>query len=169
MGKVYTLSELLHVRAGWKEEKKKVVFTNGVFDILHRGHVEYLVAAKNLGSVLIVGVNSDESVRRIKGPLRPIVPENDRAYLVSQLVPVDAVCIFGQETPFEIISAIVPDVLVKGADWNVNDVVGKDIVEAAGGTVLTIPFLPNRSTTNIIDVIKARYTESVKVKNPFGT
>ncbi len=162
MDKTYILSDLLRARKRWKDEKKKVVFTNGVFDILHRGHVEYLAAAKRLGDVLIVGINSDESVRRIKGPLRPIVPEDDRAYLVSQLVPVDAVCIFGQETPFEIISAIVPDVLVKGADWNVNNVVGKDVVEAAGGTVLTIPFLPNRSTTNIIDVIKARYAESLK-------
>jgi rfaE bifunctional protein nucleotidyltransferase chain/domain len=163
MGRTYILSDLLRERKRWKEEKKKVVFTNGVYDILHRGHAEYLAAAKNLGDVLIVGVNSDESVRRIKGPLRPIVPQDDRAYLVSQLVPVDAVCIFGEDTPFEIISAIVPDVLVKGADWNVNDVVGKDVVEAAGGTVLTIPFLPNRSTTNVIDVIKARYTESLKV------
>ncbi|MDE3058484.1 MAG: D-glycero-beta-D-manno-heptose 1-phosphate adenylyltransferase [Bacteroidota bacterium] len=160
-GKTYALSDLVRKRAVWKEEKRKVVFTNGVFDILHRGHGEYLAAAKQLGDVLIVGVNSDASVRCIKGPLRPIVPEDDRAYLVSQLVPVDAVCIFAEETPLSIISALVPDVLVKGADWDVNDVIGKDVVEAAGGTVRTIPFVPNRSTTTIIDVIKARYTEPV--------
>ncbi len=169
MGTTYILSDLVRTRAVWKREKKKVVFTNGVFDILHRGHAEYLAASKHLGDVLVVGVNSDESVRRIKGALRPIVPQEDRAYLVSQLQPVDAVCVFDQDTPLEIISALVPDILVKGADWKIDDVVGKDVVEAVGGKVLTLPFLPNRSTTNIIDVIKQRYSELLKVKNPFGT
>ena len=150
MGQAFSLSELIQQRHAWKSGRKRVVFTNGVFDILHRGHAEYLAAAKSLGDILIVAVNSDASVRKIKGPLRPVVSESDRAFLVAQLVPVDAVCIFDQETPLEIISALLPDVLVKGADWKVNDVVGKDIVERAGGKVLTVPLVPQRSTTNII-------------------
>ena len=153
MGSVYSLSELVQQRQVWKDQKQTVVFTNGVFDILHRGHAEYLAASKTLGEILIVGVNSDASVKRLKGPARPVVPEEDRAFLVSQLACVDAVSLFDQDTPFDIISAVVPDVLVKGADWAVNDVVGKNIVEAAGGKVLTIPLIPNRSTTNIIERI----------------
>ncbi len=128
MGKVFSLVELTDARRGWKSGKKMVVFTNGVFDILHRGHVEYLMASKSLGDVLIVGVNSVASVKRIKGSLRPIVPQDDRAFLVSQLVPVDAVCIFDRDTPQEIIGALLPDVLVKGADWAVDEGVGKEIV-----------------------------------------
>src|SRR3989304_2881555 len=124
MGQVFSLSQLIQQRRAWKSSRKKVVFTNGVFDILHRGHAEYLAAAKLMGDVLIVGVNSDASVRKIKGPSRPVVNESDRAFLVAQLVPVDAVCIFGEETPLVTIRALVPDVLVKGADWDVNDVVG---------------------------------------------
>jgi rfaE bifunctional protein nucleotidyltransferase chain/domain len=157
MGKLYLLPELVRERAAWKSAGKTVVFTNGVFDILHRGHAEYLAAAKSLGDILVVGVNSDDSVKRIKGPLRPIVPQIDRAYLVSQLVTVDAVCLFEEDTPIDIISSVVPDYLVKGADWNVEAVVGKDVVEAAGGRVLTIPLIPNRSTTNIIATIQERF------------
>lgn len=162
MGKVFSLSELIQQCRLWKSHGKKVVFTNGVFDILHRGHVEYLSASKSLGDVLIVGVNSDASVRRIKGEFRPVVNESDRAFLVSQIVPVDAVCIFDQDTPLEIISALVPDVLVKGADWSVNDVVGKDVVEGAGGKVLTVPLVPQRSTTNIIVRIREIYAGEEK-------
>jgi rfaE bifunctional protein nucleotidyltransferase chain/domain len=154
MGQVFSLSELIQQRHTWKSSRKKVVLTNGVFDILHRGHAEYLAAAKSLGDVLIVAVNSDASVRKIKGPLRPVVSESDRAFLIAQLVPVDAVCIFDQETPMEIISALLPDVLVKGADWNVSEVVGKDVVERSGGKVLTVPLVPQRSTTNIIARIR---------------
>jgi rfaE bifunctional protein nucleotidyltransferase chain/domain len=154
MGQVFSLSQLIQQRHAWKSSRKNVVFTNGVFDILHRGHAEYLAAAKSLGDVLIVGVNSDASVRKIKGPSRPIVNENDRAFMLAQLVPVDAVCIFDQETPLEMITALLPNVLVKGADWNVNDVVGKDVVERAGGKVLTVPLVPQRSTTNIIARIR---------------
>jgi D-glycero-beta-D-manno-heptose 1-phosphate adenylyltransferase len=157
MGKIYLLPELMRERAAWKSAGKRVVFTNGVFDILHRGHAEYLAASKSLGDILVVGVNSDESVKRIKGPLRPVVPQNDRAYLISQLVSVDAVCLFEQDTPYDIISAVVPDYLVKGSDWSVDAVVGKDVVEAAGGRVLTIPLIPNCSTTNIIATIQQRF------------
>jgi rfaE bifunctional protein nucleotidyltransferase chain/domain len=162
MGKVFSLSELIEVRLRWKSSRKKVVFTNGVFDILHRGHVEYLAAAKSLGDELIVGINSDASVRKIKGPRRPVVVESDRAFLVSQLVPVDAVCIFEQETPYDLISALIPDILVKGADWKVDDVVGKDVVERSGGKVLTLPFVPRHSTTLVIERIKELYVGQEK-------
>ncbi|HTR82791.1 MAG TPA: D-glycero-beta-D-manno-heptose 1-phosphate adenylyltransferase [Bacteroidota bacterium] len=162
MGKVFSLSELKDMRRVWKEREKKIVFTNGVFDILHRGHVEYLSAAKSLADVLIVGVNSDASVKKIKGPRRPVVGQDDRAFLVSSLSPVDAVCIFDEETPYETISALLPDILVKGADWSIDTVVGKDIVEGSGGKVLTIPLVPQRSTTNIIAKIREMYNDQPK-------
>ena len=162
MGKVFSLSELIEVRLRWKSSRKKVVFTNGVFDILHRGHVEYLAAAKSLGDELIVGINSDASVRKIKGPRRPVVVESDRAFLVSQLVPVDAVCIFEEETPYDLISALIPDILVKGADWKVDDVIGKDVVENSGGKVLTLPLVPRHSTTLVIERIKELYVGQEK-------
>jgi D-beta-D-heptose 7-phosphate kinase/D-beta-D-heptose 1-phosphate adenosyltransferase len=162
MGQVFSLSELTQQRLTWKSNRKKVVFTNGVFDILHRGHVEYLAAAKALGDVLIVAVNSDASVRKIKGPLRPVVGESDRAFLIAHLVSVDAVCLFDQETPLDIISTLLPDVLVKGADWNVNEVVGKDVVERSGGKVQTVPLVPQRSTTDIIARIRELYDGAKK-------
>jgi D-beta-D-heptose 7-phosphate kinase/D-beta-D-heptose 1-phosphate adenosyltransferase len=154
MGTVVGLEELLSIRKRIKNEGKRVVFTNGCFDIVHRGHVEYLRKAKALGDILIVGVNTDSSVRKIKGPDRPVVEEDDRAHVLAALAAVDYVCLFDGETPYELIRALVPDILVKGADWPVEKVVGKDIVEAAGGSVKTIEFLPNRSTTGILDRIR---------------
>lgn len=154
MGRVTTLEELLRVRKRIKEEGKKVVFTNGCFDLVHRGHVEYLQKAKALGDVLIVGINSDTSVHKLKGPGRPVVDEDDRAHVVAALGSVDYVCVFGEDTPYELIRALVPDILVKGADWPVEKVVGKDIVEGAGGTVRTLEFLPNRSTSSILERIR---------------
>lgn len=154
MGKVVGLEELLVIRKRIKNEGKRVVFTNGCFDIVHRGHVEYLRKAKALGDVLVVGINTDSSVRRIKGPGRPVVDEDDRAYVLAALSPVDFVCLFGEDTPYELIRVLVPDVLVKGADWPIEKVVGKEIVEAAGGSVQTIEFLPNRSTTGILERIR---------------
>ena len=159
MGKVYTQDELAQERLKWKHHHQKVVFTNGVFDILHRGHAEYLNAARQLGDILIVGVNSDASVRKIKGPLRPIVPDHDRAFLLSQFAAVDAVALFDEETPFTIISLLLPDILVKGADYSLDTIVGRDVVEAAGGIVQTLPFVPNRSTTNIVDTIVSRFSK----------
>jgi len=132
---------------------KKIVFTNGVFDILHRGHVDYLDRAKLLGDILVVGINSDASVKRIKGEKRPVVDEEDRAFVVANLKSVDYVCIFGEDTPYETIKLIQPDILVKGADWKIDDVIGKDIVEARGGKVVTIEYLNGKSTTNIINRI----------------
>ena len=157
MGQVVSLKELQHIRAALRGENKKVVFTNGVFDIIHRGHIEYLTKAKALGDILIVGVNSDASVRRIKGIHRPVIDEGDRTYIVAHLSPVDYVCMFGDDTPLGLIGAIVPDVLVKGADWKLADIVGKDIVEHAGGRVATIDFVPDRSSSNIIDRIVERF------------
>jgi D-beta-D-heptose 7-phosphate kinase/D-beta-D-heptose 1-phosphate adenosyltransferase len=150
MGEVIGRQKLLRLRRQWKFFQKKVVFTNGCFDILHRGHVDYLSKAKSLGDILIVGVNDDASVRRLKGPQRPIVEQQDRADILAALKDVDYVCLFSEDTPYEIINELVPDVLVKGADWPIDKVVGKNIVESAGGSVHTIEFLPNRSTSNII-------------------
>ena len=158
MGEVTTVPKLQRLRTQWKFFGKKVVFTNGCFDILHRGHVDYLAKARALGDILIVGLNDDASVKRLKGQQRPVVGQDDRAEVLAALKSVDYVCLFSEDTPYELIKAVVPDVLVKGADWAVEKVVGKDVVEAAGGTVQTIEFLPNRSTTNII----ARITETVK-------
>jgi rfaE bifunctional protein nucleotidyltransferase chain/domain len=153
MGEVVVRTDLLKIRERLKHEGKKVVFTNGCFDIIHRGHVEYLTKAKALGDVLLVGMNTDASVQRLKGPQRPIVCQGDRAFVLAALHVVDYVCLFDEDTPHKLIQAVVPDVLVKGSDWAIDSIVGKDIVEAAGGTVQTIDFVPNRSTTNIIQKI----------------
>ena len=153
MGKLVTLKELVHIRKNMKTSGKRVVFTNGCFDLLHRGHVEYLSNAKALGDVLMVGINSDESVKRIKGEGRPIVEEDDRAHIIAALASVDYVCLFGEDTPQEIIAQLVPDILVKGADWPLEKVVGREVVEAAGGSVKTLEFLPHRSTSRIIQKI----------------
>ena len=153
MGTVLLRNNLVEVRQQLKKAGRTVVFTNGCFDILHRGHVDYLAKARELGDILIVGVNTDASVKRLKGPDRPIVQDEDRAAVLAALGVVDYVCLFDEDTPYELIRVLVPDILVKGADWSVGDIVGKDIVEAAGGAVHTIQFLPNRSTTNIIQKI----------------
>jgi D-beta-D-heptose 7-phosphate kinase/D-beta-D-heptose 1-phosphate adenosyltransferase len=140
-----------------KSEKKKIVFTNGVFDIIHRGHIEYLSEAKSLGDVLIVGMNSDASVKIIKGDKRPIVNEENRACILANLKPVDYVVIFNEDNPYNLIRAILPDILVKGADWSVDKIIGADIVTANGGEVKTIKFVENNSSTNIIDDIIKKY------------
>lgn len=134
---------------------KRVVFTNGVFDILHPGHTRYLQAARAEGDALIVGVNSDRSVRAIKGPSRPITPEHERAEILSALDCVTAAVVFDEDTPAEIIRHIQPDVLVKGADWAADAIVGRDIVEARGGRVVRMPIEQGWSTTLIVDVIHA--------------
>jgi glycerol-3-phosphate cytidylyltransferase len=136
-----------------KSEGKTIVFTNGCFDILHSGHVFYLQKAKQQGDILILGLNSDASVRRLKGEKRPVNSENDRAIVISELKSIDYVIIFEEDTPLEIISLIVPNKLVKGGDYKKEDVVGKDIVESNGGEVVIIPFVDGKSTTNIINRI----------------
>jgi len=133
---------------------RRVAFTNGVFDLLHPGHVKYLQAARAEGEALIVAVNSDRSVRAIKGPSRPVTPERERAEILAALACVDAVVIFDEETPAEIVHRLQPDVLVKGADWAADRIIGRDTVEARGGRVVRIPIEPGWSTTAIVDRIK---------------
>jgi D-beta-D-heptose 7-phosphate kinase/D-beta-D-heptose 1-phosphate adenosyltransferase len=131
-----------------------VVFTNGVFDLLHRGHVRYLQAARAEGDALIVGINSDRSVRAIKGPTRPVTPEHERAEIVAALAVVDATVIFDEDTPDAIVRAIQPDVLVKGADWPADQIVGRDTVEARGGRVVRVPIEEGHSSTHLIESIR---------------
>jgi rfaE bifunctional protein nucleotidyltransferase chain/domain len=137
-----------------RQQGCRVVFTNGVFDILHPGHIRYLQQARALGDALIIGLNADQSVRRNKGPERPINSEEERAEVLAALECVDAVVLFSEDTPAEIIAAIQPDILVKGADWGENAIVGRDTVEARGGRVVRVPVEQGFSTTSIIDKIK---------------
>jgi D-glycero-beta-D-manno-heptose 1-phosphate adenylyltransferase len=140
-----------------RAQGKRIVFTNGVFDILHPGHVRYLREARALGDVLIVGINSDRSVRALaKAPNRPVNGEAERAEVLGALASVDAVVIFDEDTPHAIISALQPDVLVKGADWGENEIVGRDVVEARGGRVVRVQLADGYSTTSLIDRIRAR-------------
>ncbi len=157
MNNIKNIEELVSIRNKLKSQNKKVVFTNGVFDILHAGHVDYLVKAKKMGDVLIVAVNSDSSVKKIKGDKRPIVPQAERAFILSNLKCVDYVTIFEEDTPYEVIKKIIPDVLIKGADWTIDKIIGKDIVENAGGKIETIEFVNIQSSTNIINIILDRY------------
>jgi rfaE bifunctional protein nucleotidyltransferase chain/domain len=137
-----------------REAGRTVVFTNGVFDLLHPGHTRYLASARSLGDVLIVGLNTDASVRRNKGPGRPITPEDERAELLASLACVDAVVLFDEDTPAEIVRALEPAVLVKGADWAADRIVGRDTVEARGGRVVRIPVEQGHSTTSIVEKIR---------------
>jgi rfaE bifunctional protein nucleotidyltransferase chain/domain len=148
---IYRISkELDSLVSSLKSQNRKIVFTNGVFDIIHRGHVAYLNEAKKLGDVLIVGLNSDSSVKQIKGDSRPINNENDRAYVLVNLKAVDIAAIFEEDTPYNLIKSIVPDVLVKGGDWKPEDIVGSDIVLKSGGRVLSLSYIDDYSTTGIL-------------------
>ena len=147
--KILTREEVLH-RFG-APRCGKIVFTNGCFDVLHRGHVEYLNAARALGDALVVGVNTDDSVRRLKGPGRPVNPQEDRAYVLAGLAAVDAVTLFGEDTPRELVAALLPDVLVKGGDYRPEEIVGAEEVRAAGGEVVVAPLVAGRSTTSILE------------------
>ena len=160
MSSIKTREEIKKIRVQLKSEGKKVVFTNGVFDLIHSGHVDYLVKAKDMGDVLILALNTDSSVKRIKGNKRPILEQNERAFIVSNLKPVDYVTFFEEDTPAEIISDLIPDVLVKGADWAIDKIVGREVVEANGGEVKNIKFINEQSTSNIIKIIKERYKDS---------
>jgi rfaE bifunctional protein nucleotidyltransferase chain/domain len=148
--KIKTLVQLKKVIKHQQLLGKRIIFTNGCFDILHRGHIEYLARAKKLGEVLIVGVNSDSSVMHIKGPKRPLNKEKDRAIVLAALEAVDYVIIFKEDTPYELIKAVRPDVLVKGGDWKIKDIVGSDIVKLDGGKVVSIPFIKGYSTSSVI-------------------
>lgn len=149
-----TWAEAVAAVERWRAGGKRIVFTNGVFDLLHPGHVRYLRQARALGDALVVGINSDRSVRAIKGPGRPITPENERAEILSALSCVDAVVIFDEETPHAIIRLLQPDVLVKGADWAADAIVGRDIVEGRGGKVVRITVEEGHSTTAIVQAIR---------------
>jgi D-glycero-beta-D-manno-heptose 1-phosphate adenylyltransferase len=153
---IHTLDSLRREVGRLKREGRRVVFTNGCFDIIHPGHTRYLGAARALGDYLIVALNSDRSVRSIKGPGRPVMPEDARAEVLASLAAVDAVVLFDRDDPLEVIRALEPDVLVKGADWKEEDIVGADVVRAAGGEVRRIDVVPGHSTTDIIERIRNR-------------
>lgn len=137
-----------------REKGKKIVFTNGCFDIIHAGHVDYLEKAKSLGDFLVVGLNSDDSVKRLKGPTRPVNPLEQRKKVLQALKPVDLVIVFEEDTPERLIKEIKPDVLVKGGDWKIENIVGADFVMSYGGKVCTIDFVYDTSTTKIIEKVK---------------
>ena len=154
MGKIVSRDELIRLTADEKRRGRRVVFTNGCFDLLHPGHVRCLAEARALGDVLVVAVNSDSSVRGNKGPERPLVPQQDRAEVLAALSSVDYVTIFDEPTPRELISHVLPNILVKGADWALDQVAGREEVEAAGGCVISIPLAPGYSTTNLLQKIR---------------
>ncbi len=149
--------ELNSIVQSLKNDGKTIVFTNGCFDILHAGHVDYLAKAKEKGDILIVGLNTDASVSRIKGELRPIINEKERAFVLSNLRSVDYTTLFDEDTPLELISAIIPDILVKGSDWAIENIVGGDVVIKNGGSVEPIDFVVNQSTSKIVAKIKKSY------------
>src|SRR5215470_19120971 len=149
-----TIAEAVAFVADRRARGQTIVFTNGVFDLLHPGHVRYLRHARSLGDALIVGVNSDRSVRAIKGAARPITAQDERAELIAALACVDAAVIFDEDTPWQLIAALQPDVLVKGADWDEDAIVGRDIVESRGGRVVRVPIEPGYATTAIIERIR---------------
>lgn len=157
---VVELPELVSIVDKLKQEGKRIVFTNGCFDIIHLGHVTYLKKAREYGDILIVGLNSDESVKGIKGDKRPVVPQGERAEVLSSIRYVDFVVIFNEPDPYKTIEAIKPDVLVKGGDWAIENIIGRDIVESSGGTVCNIPYIEGSSSTNIIEEILKRFNNN---------
>ncbi len=159
MKSIKTLEEMKEIRQQLKDQNKKVVFTNGCFDLIHAGHVDYLSKAKAFGDVMVVGLNSDASVMRIKGSKRPILKETERSFIISNLKPVDYVVLFDEDTPKLLIEELLPDVLVKGADWEIENIVGKDVVLANGGEVKTIEFVNDQSTSKIIKIIVDRFKD----------
>jgi len=159
MNKIYSREELKKIIDRHRKEGKKMVFTNGCFDILHVGHTRYLTEAKKQGNILVLGLNSDESVRSLKGKERPLIPENERADVIAALESVDYVTIFHELTPLELIEYLKPDILVKGGDWKEKDVVGRDLIEKWGGRVIIIPEVKGSSTTNIIEKIMQVYSK----------
>ncbi len=162
MGRVLDLEELKRLREEARQEGRRFVFTNGCFDILHRGHIELLRAARSLGDQLAVAINSDSSVQRLKGRRRPIIGEQDRAAVLAALEAVDFVIIFEEDTPQQVIAALRPDVLVKGADYAAEEIVGRSEVRTSGGEVVRIPLLDGYSTEKIMREIAARYAETTE-------
>ena len=155
MGRFYTRPELVRARREWKAAGKKVVFTNGCYDILHPGHIRLLERARSLGDILILALNTDSSVQRLKGPSRPLIAQDDRVELACALEAVDAVTLFDEDTPRELIAEVLPDILIKGADWS-HFIAGREEVEAAGGRVMALPLEPGYSTTSMVEGILRR-------------
>jgi rfaE bifunctional protein nucleotidyltransferase chain/domain len=160
MGKVLTVDEFVAERAKLKCAGKRVVFTNGCFDIIHPGHIAYLRDARDLGDCLIVAINSDRAVNELKGPKRPILNQNERSTVISALDMVDYVCVFDDVSPQSTIAAILPDVLAKGGDWPIETIIGRKEVQENGGTVVSLPYIDGSSTTDIVDRILSRYSVS---------
>ncbi|KAA3618902.1 MAG: D-glycero-beta-D-manno-heptose 1-phosphate adenylyltransferase [Calditrichaeota bacterium] len=148
--KIVDLEQAVQIRSRWKDADEKVVFTNGCFDILHPGHVLYLTEARMMGDHMILGLNTDASVQRLKGPGRPIQSENDRAIVAAGLWAIDLIVLFDEDTPYDLIKTLMPDVLVKGGDYTFDTIVGAPVVAASGGEVKTIDFVEGKSTTRII-------------------
>jgi rfaE bifunctional protein nucleotidyltransferase chain/domain len=146
---------LLALVSQWRRDSKSIVFTNGCFDLLHQGHIAYLTEAAQLGDYLVVGVNSDQSVQRLKGPSRPIKDEETRLQIIAALKPIGAAVLFEEDTPLELIKVIKPDILVKGGDYKIDEIVGADFVTQYGGEVRQLSFLPGHSSSSIIDKIKS--------------
>ncbi len=157
MGQIITIDEFKKIRLNLKNENKIVVFTNGCFDLLHAGHVDYLNKAKTFGDILVIGINSDRSVKKIKGINRPIINEKERAYIISNLANVDYVILFDEGTPENLIKTLSPDVLVKGADWSKDEIIGAEYVESNGGRIERVDFVCNQSTSKIIQTILDRH------------
>ncbi len=155
MGIFYERTALVQARAEWRRAGKTVVFTNGCYDILHPGHIRLLEKARSLGDLLILGLNTDASVARLKGPTRPLIPEQERARMALMLEAVDAVTLFDEDTPRELIAEVLPDILIKGADW-AHFIAGREEVEAAGGKVMALALEPGYSTTNIVEELLKR-------------
>jgi rfaE bifunctional protein nucleotidyltransferase chain/domain len=152
--KIYSLSDLKIQSDKWKGKEKKVVFTNGCFDLIHRGHLEVLANTADLGDKLIIGLNSDSSIKYLKGKNRPIMDEISRAILLASLQFVDAIVFFSEETPYKLIETLVPDVLAKGGDYKVTEIAGREVVLENGGEVILVPFIHGFSSTNIVEKIK---------------
>jgi len=157
--KIKERTELIGLIKDLKRKGKRIVFTNGCFDLLHIGHIRYLEEAKTLGDILVIGVNGDASVRKIKGPYRPILPVEERAEILSSLECVDYVTIFNETDPLELITSLLPNVLVKGGDWTKEQIVGWEVVERVGGEGVIIPFVEGTSTSNLIETILKRYEQ----------
>lgn len=155
MGTFFKRGELVAIRQQWRRDGKTVVFTNGCYDLLHPGHIRLLEQARTMGDVLILALNTDESVRRLKGPARPLISQDDRAEMACALEAVDAVTFFDEDTPRELISEVLPDILIKGADW-AHFIAGREEVEAAGGRVMALALEPGYSTTGIVEEILRR-------------
>jgi D-beta-D-heptose 7-phosphate kinase/D-beta-D-heptose 1-phosphate adenosyltransferase len=155
--KIVELSDLIKIRDLYRQQHKKVVFTNGCFDIIHAGHALYLQEAKTYGDVLILGLNSDNSIKRLKGDSRPINNQDDRAIVLASMAAIDYIVIFNEDTPYDLIKSLNPDVLVKGGDWTTDQIVGSDIVLNNNGKVFSLSFLEGKSTTSIIKKVKANH------------